>query len=98
MKIKPFLTGLASYVPGLYNRYARGTGGTNSASYCYGIWIKHLTLLGQSGLHEIPNAIAELGPGDSLGVGLAALLSGVNEYYAFDIRKYTNTEKNLKIL
>ena len=98
MKIRPLLTGLASNIPGLYNNFARGTGGSNSASYCYDVWINHLTLLHQVGLQKIPNAIAELGPGDSLGIGLAALLSGANEYYALDVRKYSNTEMNLKVL
>lgn len=98
MKIRPLLTGLASYVPGLYNYYALGTGGSNSASYCYSVWIKHLTLLRQAGLRKIPNAIAELGPGDSLGIGLAALLSGANEYYALDVKKSCNTKRNLGVL
>ncbi|MDQ3775455.1 MAG: hypothetical protein M3461_14430, partial [Pseudomonadota bacterium] len=45
----------------------------------------------------MPNTLAELGPGDSLGVGLAAMLSGVNNYYALDVVRYSNTELNLKI-
>lgn len=98
VKIRPLLTGLASYIPGLYNYYALGTGGSNSASYCYGVWIKHLILLRQAGLQKIPNTIAELGPGDSLGIGLAALLSGANEYYALDVKKSCNTERNLGVL
>lgn len=98
MKIRPLLTGLASYIPGLYHYYALGTGGSNSASYCYGAWIKHTALLHQAGLQKIPNAVAELGPGDSLGIGLAALLSGANEYYALDVKKSCNTERNLGVL
>lgn len=98
MKIRPLLTGLASYIPGLYHYYALGTGGSNSASYCYGAWIKHIALLHQAGLQEIPNAVAELGPGDSLGIGLAALLSGANEYYALDVKKSCNRERNLGVL
>jgi SAM-dependent methyltransferase len=45
----------------------------------------------------VPKRVAEIGPGDSLGIGLAALISGVDEYYAFDVVKYFNVEKNLKI-
>lgn len=45
----------------------------------------------------IPKVIAELGPGDSIGIGLAALISGAEKYYAFDVVKHANTERNLKI-
>jgi SAM-dependent methyltransferase len=45
----------------------------------------------------VPRVLAELGPGDSLGIGLAALLSGVERYYALDVVKYSDTEKNLPI-
>ncbi|MCD6117038.1 methyltransferase domain-containing protein [bacterium] len=50
-----------------------------------------------SGLNTNPQIVAELGPGDSLGVGLAALLSGARRYYAFDIIKHSSVESNLKI-
>jgi len=44
------------------------------------------------------DVIAELGPGDSLGVGLAGLISGVNKYYAFDVVKYASNKRNIEIL
>jgi hypothetical protein len=75
----------------------RRTGGTNSASYCYGVWLKHLTLLWENGMRSMPNTLAELGPGDSLGVGLAAMLCGVKNYYALDVVNHSNPEINLKI-
>jgi SAM-dependent methyltransferase len=51
----------------------------------------------QNGLNTYPEVTAELGPGDSLGIGIAALLSGVEKYFAFDIVEYANLEKNLEI-
>lgn len=51
----------------------------------------------KNGLTHIPNKIAEFGPGDSIGIGLCAMLSGCNEYYALDVVKYTNLSRNLKI-
>jgi hypothetical protein len=42
--------------------------------------------------------VAELGPGDSLGVGLAALLSGAENYIALDAVRYTDSARNLQIL
>jgi hypothetical protein len=97
VRIRPLVTGLASYIPGLYGRIAR-SGGSSSATYCYEVWIKHLTFLHRAGLQRIPAAIAELGPGDSLGSGIAALLSGVETYHALDVRKWSNTERDLEVL
>lgn len=95
--IRPIVAGAATYIPGLYPLLRGGTGGTVSAEYCYGVWIKHLSIAWRNGLRAIPVTMAELGPGDSLGVGLAGLLSGVQHYYAFDVIKYAETERNLRI-
>ena len=99
MKIRPVVKGLLSYVPGMQLFIAaQGSGGSDSAYYCYGVWLKHLTFLSNNGLRSIPNTLAELGPGGSLGVGLAAMLCGVNHYYALDVVRHTNVDVNLKIL
>jgi len=45
----------------------------------------------------LPDTVGELGPGDSLGIGLAALISGVNTYYAFDVVRFANTQRNSEI-
>lgn len=74
------------------------TGGSCDAKYCYSVWLKHLIKSYESGLDRIPFTIAELGPGDSLGTGLAAMLCGVRRYYALDVVYYQNLEKNIPIL
>jgi hypothetical protein len=51
----------------------------------------------KNGLNPYPKIIAELGPGDSLGVGLAALISGCDKYFAFDVVEHLKTEKNIQI-
>jgi len=50
-----------------------------------------------NGLPTDPTNVAELGPGDSLGIGLAALLSGASNYYAFDVVKFANIGRNLEV-
>jgi hypothetical protein len=45
----------------------------------------------------IPKVIAELGPGSSLGFGLAALIAGSQRYYAFDLVKQFSSHKNLRV-
>jgi hypothetical protein len=89
---------LLTYVPGGRLLSERSTGGTGSARYCYWVWLHHLVLARRNGLEGRLRVVAELGPGDSLGTGVAALLGGVDRYYAFDIISYANAEMNLRIL
>jgi hypothetical protein len=98
MNLSLLIKGIASYIPVLTKLFGRsGTSGTDSAMHCYRVWFTHLTRLYNSGLHNIPQSVAELGPGDSIGVGLAALLSGINKNYALDVVKYANPERYLMI-
>jgi hypothetical protein len=94
---KMTVKGVALYIPWL-RRMRSGTGGTDSARYCYSVWLRHLALACRHGMPGVPGALAELGPGDSLGVGLSALLSGSDRYYALDVVATAHTERNLKIL
>ncbi len=97
-KLKYLSTGLATFIPGLARFSGRGTGGTDSARYCYSVWLRHLVSASLQGLSTDPAVVAELGPGDSLGMGLAALLTGATKYYAFDVVAHANPEMNLRVL
>ncbi len=99
MKVKHLIKGVVKSLPGIdivYN-FHQNTGGTDSVRYCYSVWLRHLVLAYENGYKKIPERVAELGPGDSLGIGLSALLSGAEKYYALDIIKYTNSRMNLEI-
>ena len=78
-------------------RRVLGTGGSDSARYCYSVWLRHLVLAADSGMNTHPRTVAELGPGDSLGMGLAALLSGAGRYYAFDVVPHADVLRNLAV-
>lgn len=98
MKLRPIVAGLLTFAPGLWKLCSRKKpGSATSAVYCYGVWLKHLTMLWESGLRAIPDMLVELGPGESIGVGLSALLCGTNHYIALDAVKHTNIETNLEI-
>lgn len=74
-----------------------GTGGTVSAQYCYSVYLRHLLIADQHGLTTEPRTVVELGPGDSIGIGLVALLTGAEQYYAVDAVRHASSERNLLI-
>lgn len=99
MQVKPstYLKGLATYIPGAMKYFCSSSGGTVSARYCYAVWMRHQVMAYKAGLKHI-DSIAELGPGDSLGIGLCAILSGCKTYYGLDAKAHANTERNRTIL
>jgi len=107
-KIKYILKGIGTYLPSSINRYLPrhqpqfyGQGRVRltpvSARTCYSLWLRHLVKLYDYGLPTDINTIAEFGPGDSLGVGLVAMLTGANRYYALDITKNAFSSSNIDI-
>lgn len=89
--------GTIKHIPGIRKLLRRPrTGGTNESLYCYSIWFRHLHYWSKFN-RKIPEAVAELGPGDSPGTGFAALLSGVGQVYYLDVISYWSTERNLRI-
>lgn len=96
--MNPVLKGALTYAPGVKKILnSTGRGNTNSTEYCYSLWLKHLVLSHHHSQGHSPTTMAELGPGGSLGVGLAAILSGVSEYSALDVVEYANTDNNLRV-
>jgi len=68
-----------------WRRRRISTGGTNRARYCYSVWLRHLVTLQSCGFEIRGARVGELGPGDSIGTGLAALLSGAEHYTGLDV-------------
>jgi hypothetical protein len=96
-KFLPLLKGYLSKYLGYKKNVPSATGGTINSRYCYAVWLRHLIHASPAGFNLKNSTVAELGPGDSLGTGLAALLCGCDHYYALDIFKYWNAERNLKV-
>jgi SAM-dependent methyltransferase len=69
----------------------------DGATYSYNLWIKHLTLLQHWGM-AFPAAVAEIGPGDTLGLGVAAVLSGVKVYHGYDVKPYADTQRSVVLV
>jgi hypothetical protein len=72
-----------------WRRCRESTGGTVNPRYCYSVWLRHLVILAKFGFVIKGAHICELGPGDSVGVGIATLLSGAELYTVLDIRSYS---------
>ena len=86
-KVRPTVKGILTWLPVLNNwRFDHATTrGSDSPRYCYSVWLRHLVTLSQHGFRIGRAQIGELGPGDSIGTGLAALLSGARHYVGLDI-------------
>jgi hypothetical protein len=78
-----------------YSPEGESVGGNALARYCYSVWLRHLVNIRRGGFAGPMRTVAELGPGDSLGTGIAALLSGADEYYGLDVVSYLRSGGNL---
>jgi SAM-dependent methyltransferase len=98
--IKAILEGGLSMLPGCRRFLQKGTRGSDSARYCYSVWFRHLIKTQQFNERGrgCLGTVVELGPGDSLGTGLAALLCGAERYIAVDAVEHACPERNLGIL
>jgi hypothetical protein len=95
--LRLMLGGLKSYFPVLHAGY-KGTVGHTTGAYCYSVWLRHLAIITRAVPTFAPQVVVELGPGDSLGLGCAALLSGAEQYIALDVVAHANPENDLKVL
>ena len=69
--------------------------GLHLARYCYGVWLRHLTEAHSRGFPDAPRTVCELGPGETIGAGLASLISGAEKYIAIDGAWAWDAERNL---
>jgi hypothetical protein len=95
--IKQLVYGLATNLPWVQGLRNQSLGGSVSARYCYSVWLRHIVMANLQGLNTQPRIVAELGPGLSLGMGLAALISGSEKYLAFDVVDYSDLSLNLSV-
>ncbi len=102
------LQGLATYLPVripflprhqvqfVEDRVRVNTDYTALARACYTNWLRFLTAT-KPALRLPIESVGEIGPGDCLGVGLAALLSGSKRYYPIDLFPRSRNCDNLLI-
>jgi SAM-dependent methyltransferase len=100
VRFRPLFSGILSFIPGVFGFWdrIRPMGNTVSAKYCQSIWQIHRDKSQHVNGGAMPVAVAELGPGASLGVCIAALLDGVDTAVALDAGHYEDRAANLRIL
>jgi hypothetical protein len=94
VRLRSLVKGAASrLLPQLRNPHK--VGGTVSALTSYSCFLRHLVLLRSVTGPATARTVIELGPGSSIGFGLAALLSGAERYIGLDlIRQFSGKQNN----
>ncbi len=90
IRIRTVVTGALSYVPGVMPLYRWAAFRPNPApaEMSYAVWLKHLVLSQPFRPASVPRIVVEVGPGLSLGAGLAALICGAERYIALDVVRF----------
>ncbi len=79
-------------------RITHGRAIEHIARSAYTTWLRNLVAFEQSGLPTEYFSVGEIGPGDSFSAGLAAMLTGADQYYALDVVDTALNFPNGKIL
>lgn len=97
-RAKPLIKGLLSFVvPSLRSTHQPSVLGTGSSRYCYAVFLRHYSHLARFTTGRLPEVIVELGPGYSLGTGLAGLIAGAERCIGLDLQNHMRVEDNLRI-
>jgi|WetSurMetagenome_2_1015567.scaffolds.fasta_scaffold316530_1 hypothetical protein len=100
--IKAILKGIITFIPGvsfftnIVKKKTKHSGA--NAEFCYSLWLSILVHLKENGINPDFEKVGELGSGGSAGVGICALLTGTNQFYALEIEDHFDLENNLKLL
>jgi SAM-dependent methyltransferase len=94
--LKPYIKGALSFVlPQARDSHSNLF--SVSAKFSYSLFLRHYVLRSRFRVPEPGETVAELGPGSSLGFGIAAVIAGASCYRAYDVAARFNTGRNLKI-
>jgi len=99
---KVALKGLLTYVPGvtfvLNRKKKMSTHSGSIAGFCYSLWLSILRGFEENGIRPKLCSVGEIGTGGSLGVGICALLTGSQKYFALELDQLFDKESNLQLL
>lgn len=90
--------GLGTLVPAVGGLANSAAGSPVGARYFYSVWLRHLAGIAKVRPRFSYEVVAELGPGDALGLGICALLSGARRYIGLDRLAFGLRADNLQLL
>jgi SAM-dependent methyltransferase len=100
--VKALIKGILTFIPGISGKLeekkvsSRHSGA--NADFCYALWMRLLWNFHENGIKPEFKNIGELGCGGSVGVGICALLCGVEKYSALEIENRFDVNNNLRLL
>jgi len=99
---KALLKGMLTFVPGatriLDKKKEKSRHSGSQAEFCYALWLSILRQFEENGIQPEMGSVGEIGTGGSLGVGICALLTGSQRFYALEIGQSFDKNLNLNIL
>jgi SAM-dependent methyltransferase len=98
LTVRSIVKGLATRVPYVDRLANSAAGASVGASYYYAVWLRHLVAVSRHVPSLRWDVVGELGPGDGLGLGLCALLSGARRYIGLDRMAFALKADNLGLL
>ena len=84
---------LSFAVPRFRSTYGKPLLDSSNAEFCYSVFLRHASYLPG----PVAGSVAELGPGGSIGVGLAALIAGADSYTALDSHWHMDVDRTLQV-
>ncbi|MDD3876061.1 MAG: hypothetical protein PHT69_05535 [Bacteroidales bacterium] len=99
--VKAIFKGAFTFIPGvlmvkkLLKPKIRHSSG--SAEFCYSFWLSLLVLFNDKKIDFSYAQIGEIGTGGSFGIGICALLTGAEKFYALEIEDNFDINKNILI-
>lgn len=95
---KPLIKGVLSFaVPSLRSSHHPSVLGSGDSRYCYSAFLRHFSHVATATGGVVPKVIVELGPGNSIGTGLAGLIAGAERCIGLDLQNHMQPELNLRI-
>ena len=93
-KLPHLVKGTLTWIPILnaWRLRSASAAGPESPTYCYAVWLRHLVMLHTCGFQINGARVGELGPGNSLGIGLASLLAGAKYYVGLDVMPFSKAD------
>lgn len=85
IRLKPLFGGLATrIIPSLAEAMGRRNQPRVTAQYHFEVWMRHVCTAAYFQCWNAPKTVLEIGPGSTMGTGIAALLSGLQQYIAIE--------------